>query len=236
MIKKYIFSLFVVSFLSITNAWGATLYFDDSVTGDQDWGNIGNWWTDNISTIQAGSLPSVSDDVVIKSIISTNSGAPISVHSIIINDGFGISVISITVVNGAIFNGSSTHGGTITGDVTFNGSASNNGTITGGVTFNGSGGNMGIILGLATFNGTSINDGTVTNAIFNINSSNGSSMNYTSTITGGSATFNGSATNWSPITNGTFNDNSKNYSDVTNGTFNDNSSNSPKPGYGPGDG
>ncbi len=136
MIKKYIFSLFVVSFLSIANAWGATLYFDDNLTGDQDWGNVSNWWTDNASIIQAGSLPSVSDDVVIKANISTNSGAPISVHSAIINDGFWISGISITVVNGATFNGSSINGATLIGDVVFNGTSTNNSDITGDVVFN----------------------------------------------------------------------------------------------------
>jgi uncharacterized repeat protein (TIGR03803 family)/predicted outer membrane repeat protein len=177
--KKLILTLFLAFtflFVGISHASAATLYFNGGV--NHNWNTrIGNWWTDSGFTLQAPSLPTVSDDVIISNYIDTNSGPAASVNSLVLNQGNSTNTnIPITVANGATFNTHTYNRNIINGNVIFNGTGQNyGGTINGNAVFNntssndGSGsGHTATINGNATFNDTTINLGTITgNATYN---------------------------------------------------------------------
>jgi hypothetical protein len=49
----------------------ATLYFNNAV--NQNWATLGNWWTNSSYTTPASALPTSSDDVVVRNVVSSNT-------------------------------------------------------------------------------------------------------------------------------------------------------------------
>jgi len=110
----------------------AGFYFNDKNTGDGDWNNPLNWWTNLAFTTPAGMIPTAGDEVYVHTDIDTNGGDPARVGSIIFQGG-SKNHISISV-DDATFNATSTNSldGTITGTTTFMGNLTDNlGTVTG---------------------------------------------------------------------------------------------------------
>lgn len=149
-----------------TDDCGTTMYFYPN--GNSNWTNVNNWWTDELHTVAAGSLPTSTSQTIIvgstkpsvdldawvepASIDATSSGINFT-HD-------GNFNINSDITGDVIFSGDIYSFGTIVGDVTYSGTSNNNGTITGDVIFNNSGGNSntGIINGTAEFNGSGHND------------------------------------------------------------------------------
>ena len=214
-------------------------------TADMTGGAVGNWWTDADCTVQATSLPTSADDVVVKPLLNgfgfnTNSGSAPTIASLSGEFGsLGIYIdMTITGDAGAVYEvyqctvtaGSMVITGfldtaTVIGNVTFKGAENvspygNFGTVDGNATFDEYSINSftGIVTGDATFNDFSTQSGTVGgNATFN-----DSSINY-GTVTG-DATFNGISYNNGTVTgDATVNGISyNNYGTVSgNATFND---------------
>lgn len=127
----------------------ATLYFSNAV--NQDWNDLGNWWTDDSLTTQATSLPSSSDNVVAFGDINANSGSEPTVVNIDMQS-FALG-IDLTVTGLATFtNGGSIGNATLTGNALFNDANASNATIDGNATFNGGSYNYGgQITGDATY-------------------------------------------------------------------------------------
>jgi hypothetical protein len=146
----------------------ATLYFNDAV--DNDWDEIGNWWTSDTFTTQASALPSSSDSVVLSASVTTNSGSSPTVVNLTITDSN--LDIEVTVTGMATFNSSELYfpNGSIIGNATFNGSSVCSGGIDGHVVFNdtssvGSSNTLGNSLDSLTFNDYSVaKDISLTNA------------------------------------------------------------------------
>lgn len=136
----------------------ATLYFDKFAGGnvDANWQTLGNWWLNRAATIPATSLPTSSDDVVMLTICSENTGSEPTVNTAILEDNFsinltvtnGMTVINSSGVDTAIY--SSITGnvifeddtqldgtGTINGNASFTENSRNRGTVTGTITYNG---------------------------------------------------------------------------------------------------
>lgn len=154
-------------FLYTSPVHAATLYFNNAIDGD--WNNLGNWWTDSGFTIQALTLPTTSDDVIVSGYIDTNAGPAISINSLVLNGADQYITVDFTVANGAFFYDTSANVGIITGDATFN----NNsylalGSVSGTMTFNDSSYNEVNISGNPIYNDTSYSFGIVTgNPIYN---------------------------------------------------------------------
>jgi peptidoglycan hydrolase-like protein with peptidoglycan-binding domain len=253
LISLFFLSVFLFFSFNISKAEAATLYFNDLDTSSNDWNGLDNWWTDASFTNQSLSLPTVGDDVVVSSGVDSNSGSAPSINTMVVESAAYLS-ISVTVANGATFDGLSVlYGnlvgsatfnnssrvdsvGTITGNVIFNDTSENVGVITGDVTFYDSSRNRriftgfppiyaGQIIGTAIFNESSVNQALVTgNATFN--GSNRNANVSPATVTG-DAIFNGFAfTTGSVEQDATFNDSS--YNDGTilgNAIFNESSRN-----------
>jgi len=73
-------------------AFAATFYYNDNVgAADGAWNNLSNWWTDSLLTVQATSLPSNLDDVIVKNnaseyiFLSSNSGGTPTVRNLTLN-------------------------------------------------------------------------------------------------------------------------------------------------------
>jgi hypothetical protein len=232
---KNIFSMFSllllltvgVFFSDVPQAHAETLYFKNTPS-NFDWNTLGNWWTDAGFTVPATSLPTTDDDVIISGgNVSSNSGPAASVNTLTVNSRqFGISV---TVANGAIFNGTGVINGggdvTLTGDATFNDTSYNFATISGNATFNDSSWNLYVVSGDATFNDTSYNQSTVYgDAVFNYASGGSITLNGTQQY----GYVEGSAKGGDDIliTEFIFNDSSINNGTITNAVFNNSSHNS----------
>lgn len=226
----------------------ATFYFNGAV--DNDWATLGNWWMDSACTIQATSLPTSIDNVVVNSNIETNSGSDPTVANLTVDAylfAIGITVTGIanfnssffsgTITGDCVFSNNSITSGVITGDCTLSGGSYNDtGTITGDCTFSSSGSNGGYITGNCifdedswnylsitgdcTFNDISWNAGTITGNC----TFNDSSYNSQGSITG-NATFNGSSYSNGTVTgDATFNGDAYNAGYVMGAaTFNNNS-------------
>jgi hypothetical protein len=196
------------------------VYSDSSVvtTADMTGGATGNWWTDADCTVQATSLPTSADDVVVKPLLNgygfhTNSGSAPTIASLsseaaslgiyidmtITGDAGTVYEIygNITVTVGSVVIAYS-NSATVIGNVTFKGAENyspygNFGTVDGNATFDEYSTNSatGIVTGDATFNEFSTQFGTVGgNATFN-----GSTqlVIYSNTSYGGNLTFSESA-------------------------------------------
>jgi hypothetical protein len=194
----------------------ATLYFNNAAA-DGEWTTLGNWWTNAACTVQAASLPTSSDSVVVLGVgLEFNSDPEPTVASLSVVE-YGYLNIPITVTGVAAFdegsleyNGALTAGvavfqggynasiynlGTINGNATFNGSTYNQGLVGNNATFNGSAYNQGSVGGNATFNDGSYNYGTITgDALFEDDSYN----DYFATVSG-NATFRGNSYNRNSI-------------------------------------
>lgn len=168
------------SLINVSNVQAATLYYNAGT--DTNWNTLANWWTDAGFTAPAGSLPTISDDVVIAGNVVSVIGPAASVNTMIVNSSF-FTDIPITVANGATFNSSSYNDihGNISGNVTFNSSSYNNGgTVSGNAVFNNFSVNRGTISGDAIFNNSSYNYDTVSgNAIFSYASGGTITLNGT---------------------------------------------------------
>jgi len=202
----------------------ATLYYN--AADDTDWSNLDNWWTNEALTNQATSLPSSSDSVVLLNAVSTNSGGPITVVDLLVEDigDYPVIAIEITVTGLATFNDGELDQGIINGNCVFNGNAWNyDGTVNGDCTFNDDSINGSRVNGNATFNNLSSNsfDGYIEgNVTFNDDS-------YNEGYILGTASFNESSYNWNEVDgDAIFNDTTINGSDAfmgiaKNATFND---------------
>lgn len=127
-------------------------YFSDYQTGDGDWNNLANWWTDATLSTNDTFIPGPNDDVIIvQSDLSDNSGAPVSVRSAEFIDSY--NRIDFTVAEGAVFTGYSQNQGTLFGDIIFRDNASNSSTVEGSAEFYDSAANYGTVTGNATFVG-----------------------------------------------------------------------------------
>ena len=51
----------------------ATLYFNATVSGDGDYGNTANWWTNVGATVPAGVLPVATDNIIVQTPIFGDS-------------------------------------------------------------------------------------------------------------------------------------------------------------------
>lgn len=175
-----------------TEAPEIILYFNAGVDGD--WSNLNNWWTDSEHTVQATSLPTSANSVILSGSCDSNSGSEPTVVNFTMTGSYNNS-INITVTGIATFNGNASHyDNTLTGNAVFNDNSENQYTIDGNATFNDESANYTTVYGNATFNGDSFNSGAV----------------Y------GDATFNNSSYNTNIIeSNATFNDNSRNLGAVT---------------------
>ncbi len=101
------------------------LYFNDMNTGNGDWGDQSNWWTDDTFTTPAGTIPYSGDSVYIYSNISTDTSYTTSSYDYpsATFEGQAQNEISLNVDN-ATFNATSSNAGSITGYATFIGDAS----------------------------------------------------------------------------------------------------------------
>ena len=72
----------------------ATLYFNGAV--DNNWNTLGNWWTNSGLSIQATSLPSSSDSVIILEDVDSNSGSEPTVVNMTV-DGKNLQEFSIDI-------------------------------------------------------------------------------------------------------------------------------------------
>ena len=145
---------------------------------DNEWSTrVGNWWTDQGHTLQALTLPTETDDVIILGINGPNVSldntwqAPLSIDS---SDSWitftseDWNGLELDLTGNATFNGSSYNEGNINGNVIYNDESYNYGTVTGDVTLNDISDNAGDITGNVVFNDESYNDGTIYgDAIFN---------------------------------------------------------------------
>jgi hypothetical protein len=156
----------VAAYLGAEQAYSAvqaaTLYFNNAEE-DYDWATVGNWWLDDEHTEPAGRLPTSADSVVISQELGLNSGDPITVLNLTVDNA--LFEISATVTGLALFVNGAASNNTITGNATFNDSSINQGTVTGNATFNDSSYNDGTVSGDATFTGSACNSGTVTGTI-----------------------------------------------------------------------
>lgn len=233
LIFSFVFCGFL--FLNVSHAQAATLYYNNAAA-DNDWNTLASWWTDAGFTLPASSLPGSNDDVVITQDVYSNSGAEVPVNTIAVNDATSVQ-ISVTVLNGATFNGTSFYqNGTLTGNAVFNGTSyfNTSGIITGSATYNHDahagiytvpdggawfGGVAGSYLGddalpitMWVFNGASFNQSTVPgDATFN-----GTSINNKNKTVNGNATFHDSSLNKGGTISGnaTFYDSSSNSQNV----------------------
>jgi hypothetical protein len=141
----YLGSAPAAGYLGAVQVAARTLYYNAAV--NTSFLTVGNWWLDAAFTVQAGSLPTAADDVIV------------SASSVL---GNGLTVRNLTQTAGGL--GSSV---TVTGIATFNadGYTSSLRTLTGNAVFNGTAANVGTINGNATFNDSSTNTGTVTGTI-----------------------------------------------------------------------
>lgn len=127
-----------------------TLHFTESV--DTSWETLGNWWNDSSFTSAATSLPTSVDEVQIYGFVTSLD--PQSVRSLVGQSGGYLTGITVTVLDGAVFQSGSFlwDGGTINGNAIFNGNSGNYGTVNGNATFNGSSSNFGTVTGTKTCN------------------------------------------------------------------------------------
>lgn len=110
----------------------AIFYFNGAV--NDNWTELGNWWTDDSFTTQADNLPSNSDSVIIYSDLSSNSGGDPTIVNLTVESG--VIGINITVSNIATFNNYSANYAIITGNAIFNDYSVLIGQIYGDATFN----------------------------------------------------------------------------------------------------
>ena len=80
----------------------ATLYFNAAV--DNDWNEVGNWWTNSGHTSAASGLPTSSDSVVLSADVTSNGGSTPTVVNLTTTQMVGIT---ITVTGTATFTGTS---------------------------------------------------------------------------------------------------------------------------------
>jgi hypothetical protein len=162
----YLGSTPVAAYLGATQVYSvvqaATLYFNNAEE-DYDWATVGNWWLDDEHTAPAGRLPTSADSVVISQELGLNSGDPITVLNLTVDNA--LFETSATVTGLALFVNGATNNGTVTGNATFNDSSYNAGGVSGTATFNDSSNNTGTVDGDATFTGSACNSGTVTGTI-----------------------------------------------------------------------
>ena len=139
-----------------------TLYWY-SAGADNNWSTLtGNWWTDGGHSSQAVSLPGEFDTVTIvggrgalgPSVDADTWVEPESIDASALAVTFtsaGGGGPTITIIGDAIFNGTSSNGGTVTGDAIFNDNSTNNGVVSGGAVFNDLSYNLGVVEGDAQF-------------------------------------------------------------------------------------
>ncbi len=127
-------------------------YFNDYDTGDGDWNNQDNWWTDLTLSVNETSIPGINDHVlIVQSTVYGNSGDPASVKSAEFINGY--NSIDLTVADGAVFREYAQNQGTIFGDAVFRDNSSNDGIIEGSAEFYDNSSSYGTITGDATFVG-----------------------------------------------------------------------------------
>ncbi len=168
--SKLLFAfLFLCAFLSPLKASAATYYYTGA--NGTDWSDPASWCYDSNPSCESVALevPGINDDVYIYNQITSNSGDPASVNSLVLDNTGSpnfIDGITVTVANGATVNNNSyiSTTATIVGNVTFNGSSNNASNITGNVVFNGTSYNdsYGAITGNVEFRDSSANSGTIT--------------------------------------------------------------------------
>ena len=172
--------------LPINSVTPRTLYYNN-VDNNEDWGDLGNWWTDSALTVPATSLPTAYDNVVISGVILGDSNnVPMEyVNSMVVtggtdsgNDGpfggYNFIVVPVSASHGATFNQYTGLVGYLLADTTFNDSSfagapflDNSGPsfgyamIVGTVQFTTTTANYGTIIGDATFNGSYGNAGLI---------------------------------------------------------------------------
>jgi|GEM_PF-3134905 len=135
----------------ISSVRASVLYFHTGV--NNDWNEVGNWWTDDQFSVAAGILPGGVDDVIIEGNVISNSGGAISVNTVTLNGESTIIDVSFTVTAGLTMNDTSVIGGAdMHGDAVFNDNAVNGDHIYGDVTFNDDSFNQAAITGDVTFN------------------------------------------------------------------------------------
>ena len=165
-------------------------FYYNNATGDGNWNNVLNWWTDANFTVQASSTPSIADYVYINGVVATGTASTQAV----VFSATSTNNIQVATVLGATFTGSSTNGtsGTIIGTTTFVGDLSNdNGKINIGWVARDSVRDWKAI--------TSSADGTKLAAIVGFNSGSGGQI-YTSTDSGVTWTPRDSNRWWNSIT------------------------------------
>jgi hypothetical protein len=145
------------------------LYATNLEDGYINWNSLGNWWMSynaetNVYSVPASTLPSSSDDVIIKdqtlSISIGNNGPNIVINNLTIdissNQYAYLENITITINNTCYLNNTTlSPNTTINGNCVFNGYSIGGGTITGDCVFNHSSHHNGIIYGIALFKDSS---------------------------------------------------------------------------------
>ena len=150
------------------------LYATNLEDGYINWNSLGNWWMSynaetNVYSVPASTLPSSSDDVIIKdqdpnypysSFIIYNNGPNIVINNLTIdissNQYAYLENITITINNTCYLNNTTlSPNTTINGNCVFNGYSIGGGTITGDCVFNHSSHHNGIIYGIALFKDSS---------------------------------------------------------------------------------
>ncbi len=208
----------------------ANLYFNAAV--DNDWAELGNWWTNEACTAAAASLPTSSDSVVTLGVVGVNSGDAIEIASLTINGDFAVgtgggdsvAVQGDVTINSGVVSGSIA---LLAGTAVFNGGYLDySGGINGNAEFNNSSYNLGFISGDATFNDYATADET---CYGNVTANDYAYIFYSTNSTPASATFNDYSTHGNGFVshNNTMNDNSfvnnQGYANGDSFTFNDNS-------------
>jgi len=150
-----------------------TVYFNGVI--DNSWATVGNWWSDVGLSVPLGRLPLTTEDVVLRSTVTTIE-ADRTVNSLA-SDGSGAGYtatdFSLTVTNGATLsddNSGTEYKGVIIGDCSFSGdNTKDEMIITGNADYADSAfKDAGSVSGTATFNGNSfLNSGIVGSAVFN---------------------------------------------------------------------
>lgn len=160
----------------------ATLYFNGAI--DNDWYNLGNWWTNATCTQQATSWPVSEDNVIALATIATNSGPEPTVANFTLTGGDTSENLLYLNINISV-----------SGQATFsNFSMLTNGSINGNATFN----NFSACYNAAIYGNTVFNDyATIEFAVvYGSAVFNNYSFRYDSVIILGSVTYNDGSSVW----------------------------------------
>ena len=90
----------------------ATLYFNSTASGDDDFGNVSNWWLNVGATVPAGVIPTAFDDIIVQTpLFASPEAQSIGVNTAVFNNNtylYGYSYINYSLTaNLATFNGNS---------------------------------------------------------------------------------------------------------------------------------